>query len=435
MRSLLLASVVLLGCGQPGREGAVDADVGPADACEGLECRIVNCEKEGKPPTTISGTVFAPNRTLALHGVTVYVPLSDPGPLMQGAQCTRCQDGIPGGSAANTTSGTDGKFTLNNAPTGRNVPVIVQVGKWRRRVDIPEVLPCTDNPLPPDLTSLPRSKDEGDLPMIATSTGSNDKFECLIRKLGVADKEFTTGSGTGNVHIYAGNGATKFSTTNEAFPPSEMLWGSVDTLKKYDLVMFGCEGSERPATKPQTAMNALKAYADLGGRAFMSHYHKIWIYGSATDRTHAPAVWPEVATCDIDNYDTLDATIDQTNNPKGAAFTSWMNAVGGSATGTFPITDARQSCSAVNPSRAERWVYAQKAGTQIPVNFQFTTPNEVPLEQRCGKVVFSDMHVSTGGGSTTNGFPMSCATTPLTAQEKALAFMFFDIASCVGPIF
>ncbi len=435
MRSLIFASlVVVVGCGQPNRDGA-DANTGPADACDGIECRIVNCEKRGLPPTTISGTAFAPNGTLALHGVTVYVPIDDPGALTPGAQCSRCQDGIPGGAAALTTSGTDGKFTLLNAPSGRNVPLILQVGKWRRRVDIPDVVECTDNPLPADISSLPKNKSQGDLPTIATSTGSNDKFECLIRKLGVDDKEFTTEAGPGSVHIYAGNGATKFSTTQQAFTPSETLWSSVDTLKKYDLVMFGCEGSERPATKPQTAMNALKAYADLGGRAFLSHYHKIWIYGDTADRTHAPPVWPEIATCDLDGYDTLDATIDQANNPKGAAFVSWMNSVGGSSTATFQITDARQSCSSVNPARAERWVYAQDGSTQIPVNFQFTTPNEVPLEDRCGKVVFSDMHVSTGGGSTTSGFPASCATTPLTPQEKALAFMFFDIASCVGPIF
>jgi hypothetical protein len=72
----------------------------------------------------------------------------------------------------------------------------------------------------------------------------------------------------------------------------------------------------------------------------------------------------------------------------------------------------------------------QGGGTQ---NFQFTTPVEGPLDARCGKVVFSDMHVS--GSSGDGDYPDSCGTSKeLTPQEKALAFMFFDIASCVGGL-
>ena len=43
-------------------------------------------------------------------------------------------------------------------------------------------------------------------------------------------------------------------------------------------------------------------------------------------------------------------------------------------------------------ARAERWTYI-KGRTNEPQNFQFSTPNEGPINDRCGKVVFSDMHV------------------------------------------
>jgi hypothetical protein len=83
------------------------------------------------------------------------------------------------------------------------------------------------------------------------------------------------------------------------------------------------------------------------------------------------------------------------------------------------------------------------------MNFQFTVPMNVTPDNRCGKVVFSDMHVS--GDSTSSPtvpFPGGCSCmkvngqtdplctepNPLTPQEKALAFMLFDIASCVSPI-
>src|SRR5438445_6218778 len=40
-------------------------------ACTGLGCQVVNCMAQGKPSTTIKGTVFAPNGTLQLYGVNV----------------------------------------------------------------------------------------------------------------------------------------------------------------------------------------------------------------------------------------------------------------------------------------------------------------------------------------------------------------------------
>jgi hypothetical protein len=57
------------------------------------------------------------------------------------------------------------------------------------------------------------------------------------------------------------------------------------------------------------------------------------------------------------------------------------------------------------------------------------TPVGVDPDQQCGRGVHLDMHVApTGGGD----FPSSCGTT-LNETEKALAFFFFDLASCVIP--
>jgi hypothetical protein len=97
------------------------------------------------------------------------------------------------------------------------------------------------------------------------------------------------------------------------------------------------------------------------------------------------------------------------------------------------VREGRTTVAAVDNAKAERWVYWVNNVQQLPQNFQFTTPNEVIKEDRCGKVVFSDMHVASGSTSATP-FPSGCSTAAMTPQEKALAFMFFDIASCVGPI-
>ena len=95
------------------------------------------------------------------------------------------------------------------------------------------------------------------------------------------------------------------------------------------------------------------------------------------------------------------------------------------------ITEQRLTCNSIDSAKAERWLYLQ--GTNELQTFQFTTTNESPKDDRCGKVVFSDMHVASGSFSS-GAFPSGCNMGPLTAQEKALAFMLFDISGCVGEI-
>ena len=416
-----------------------------ADACVGLECQVVNCSAEQRPPTTLVGTVYAPNGTLPLYGVNVYVPREMPAAFTEGAQCSRCSDELTGFPVAHVQSDDQGNFRLENVPAGDNIPLVITTGKWRRQVVIPRVESCTDTTLTAVETRLPKDKTEGDIPKIALSTGGADSLECLVRKLGIADGEVTTDTGAGRVHFFAGGGGvSNFSGTGGAtFSNAQMLWGTVDKLKQYDMVFLSCEGGQNANTKPQAALDAMKAYADLGGRVFASHWHNIWIEGSTQGGNQRPAVWPSIATwTNAGNTDpgTIDL-IDEASNPKGSAFASWMlNVMGSTVRGEIPIADntingqstGRTTCNEVDPARGERWTYlkGQNGYTQ---NFQFTTPNEQPLENRCGKVVFSDMHVS--GGPMGMPYPAGCPLTPLTPQEKALSFMFFDIASCVGPIF
>jgi hypothetical protein len=436
MRILIVALVgSVMACGGGRQNGDGVDSKGGGDACVGLQCRVVDCSHHGGMPTSISGTVYAPNGTLALYGATVYVPNIDPGPFPDGVQCDRCSGQLPGEPVTRTSSDEMGHFHLDNVPAGTDVPLIITIGKWRRKVLVPSVQQCTDNPQPAAVTSLPKNKSEGDLPKIAISTGSCDALECLVRRLGVSDSEFTTDGGTGHIHLYNGNGANQLANnTNLAASPS--LWGNLDKLKTYDMVMFSCECGQTPTTKPQAAMDAIKAYADLGGRVFLSHYHNIWIGGESGAPTHAPAVWKNIATWAEGTFDGGTAKIDQVNNPKGSSFATWMqNVQGSSGNGLVDIQSGtgRQTSATLDNTKAERWIYQDVTGTQFPQNFQFTTPNEVAKEQRCGKVVFSDMHVA--GDSTSSGkFPTGCSTSPLSPQEKALAFMFFDIASCVQVV-
>ena len=440
---ILYAAVVALGaCKHGGDEGSPDAD-----ACEGLACSIVDCSAKSLPSTTVSGTVFAPNGTLPLYGVTVYVPANDPGPLPAGVQCGNCADSVPGGSIAQAVTDETGHFTLLDVPATTGVPIVIQVGKWRRQLTMPNVAPCQDTALPAVSTTLPRNHTEGDLPQIAITTGDADALDCLIRKLGVDDSEITTDTQGGKVHLYNGNGAKAFATGfgggTGAFNNATTLWGDLDKLSGYDIVLFSCETAQHPETKPQTALQAVHDYAGRGGRVFLSHWHNIWVAGDRTDLSHGIPEWQSIATFDFaaQQHEITQHTFVDETAPKGLAFASWLDNVGATPThDQLEVSDPRYTCQSVDAAKAERWVSVDptrsvplgKTGVQ---DMLFTTPQDQPAEARCGKVVFSDMHVSVGSSSkAVTAYPGGCSTLPLTPQEKALAFMFFDISTCVGVL-
>jgi hypothetical protein len=80
--------------------------------------------------------------------------------------------------------------------------------------------------------------------------------------------------------------------------------------------------------------------------------------------------------------------------------------------------------------------------------FSFDTPLGVAASETCGRVVYSDLHVSGGPGMPEPGtmadymgfsqsggmVPDGCASHDLTPQEKALEFMIFDLSSCLTPV-
>jgi hypothetical protein len=245
--SLFLLAV---GCGGKSDDTGGDDDDGP-DACVGIECQVVNCGAMGLPNTSISGTVFAPNGTLPLNGVTVYVNRDPLPPFTEGVQCDRCSTTLPGSAVTQATSDAFGNFRLENVPAGDNIPLVIVTGKWRRQITIPSVAQCTDTPIGMADTRLPKNKAEGDIPKIALTTGSADSLECLIRKLGIDDAEITPAAGSGRIHYYAGNGVSTISGT--PLTSANNLWDTVPALSTYDIVFFSCEGDQRENTKSQNA--------------------------------------------------------------------------------------------------------------------------------------------------------------------------------------
>lgn len=395
-------------------------------ACEGLECDVPSCPGS-MDGTTITGTAFAPNGTLPLYNVVAYIqkfpelPLE---PITTGATCEQCPTSIAN-AVRTALSDATGVFKLTNVPAGANIPIVLQIGKWRRRVVLPSVQPCVDNPLPttnpndPLLTRLPRDKSEGDIPQMNIVTGGCDPLPCLFRKMGLADGEFTDSSQNGRMHVYRGVGGANVDAGN-ALQPEVALWASQAQLMPYDITILSCECSEYNQFKTPQMMGFMRDYLNAGGRAFATHYHYTWF-------KNGPAEFQALASW-VSPGSTNPYTID-TSFPKGAAFATWLQTVGQSVTGnTINLTSIREDVGTVNAG-AQRWIY--QPSPESVKYFTFNTPVGIAPEMQCGRGVFSDIHVSEGGVS--GNVPSGCDTAALTDQEKALIFLFFDLAACFDP--
>jgi hypothetical protein len=433
-----------------GRIGFGGGDGGGGDAtkpCTGLCLRQKQCSSG---TTSLSGTVMDPAGKVPLYNVLVYVPNAPVGPITNGAVCDRCGS-VSGDPLVTALTGVDGKFKLDNVPVGANIPLVVQIGKWRRQLVIPNVPECVDTPLAADQIRLPRKKAEGDIPQIALTTGGADVMECWLRKVGLADEEFTTGTGNGKVHFYAGSGnnVTTSFQGGSAFSSATDFWSTQANLMKYDIVILSCEGITAPQTKPPAALEAMKQYANAGGRVFASHWHRFWFNTDAktlgNDDEPAgpqPSPFEPMATWN-DRNDPNDPSFGTINTsfPKGQAMHDWLGQASVNAlcpvagfcdannTDKLPIDDPRHNVDAIDTNRATSWITIPNNSNTAHEYISFNTPIPAPEDQKCGRVVYSDLHVTTADQH--GPWPNGCKTTELTPQEKALEFMLFDLSSCI----
>jgi hypothetical protein len=442
------------GSGDDAASGALDTGISPASdasstppvtridggssACVNLQCRQRTCSGGGS--TTVSGKVFDPAGKNPLYNVVVYVPNAPVKALTKGATCDSCQSLYSGSPIAATQTDAQGRFTLKNVPEGDDVPLVVQIGKWRRQLTLPKVTACTDNPQPDGMLRLPRNRKEGDIPNIAISTGEADTLECLLRRVGLDAAEYVPGaSDQGSIHIFQGSRQNDNDAPN-TMPPgpssASALWNTKDSLMRFDILLLSCEGDETEGMNQQ----ALHEYANAGGRVFASHFHYSW-FNSGPFGSENLATWnPGSNHIDDIMGDLVTKLPDGRAFPKGEALAAWLANVGALQNGQLPIEEARNNAR-VGPTNtpSQAWITAA-ANSKAPGSTQylsFNTPTTVTgtpdtPPPYCGRVVFSSLHVGAASGDEGDDpVPTGCANRDLSPQEKALEFMLFDLSSCV----
>jgi hypothetical protein len=436
-----------------------------ANPCTGLCTQQTTCT--GTATTTITGTVYAPNGTDPLYNVLVYVPNGAAGtptwgvqPFPAGVSCGACGAEVTGSPLISTTTAVNGTFTLTNVPVGANIPLVMQNGRWRRKITIPSVASCVTTTLAATQTSMPATEAQGDpadnIPLMGFVTGSVDALECVLLKIGIAQSEFSNPAmqgGTGRVRFYGGEGSAG-ATISATTPSATQLWsGTTPDIDQYDMVYFACQGA--PYAKTAAEQSVVVNYANAGGRIFGTHYSYVWFINptpaGAACSAAAPCAAPQscvAGKCTNPFFGTADwapegtqptpdpqtGYINQTF-PQGLALAQWLELLYPTATlGQISINTLRHDfTNVIAPSSL--WISLGAAaippGT-APMHYTFDTPVGVAAANQCGRALFDDFHVynAATGGTT---FPKECPAGAMTQQEKMLEFMIFDLGSCVAP--
>jgi hypothetical protein len=393
-------------------------------------------------PTTLSGIARDPAGQLPLYNVVVYVPSEPLGPIARGASCETCNGDFSGRPIAAAVSSASGAFTLDltGVPARTNIPLVIQAGKWRREVTVPVAADCADTPLPAELTRLPRSRAEGNLPHVAVMRAGSDALECLFTKIGVDPSEFTPGAGDGSIELFYSDLANATDETGEmsgpsgtlALPKVETLFSDYERLRAYDMVLLSCEGGDDRYESPDLEHREnLQRYANEGGRLFGGHYHN-----GIIDNRELPDDYPafpevvEFASGRGDIEPKVFTANVNTSFDKGNALADWLLAVGASTTrGQISINDSERTVTGMLDPSAVSWIDSTASDEEAALYYGFPTPVGGPA---CGRMVFTDVHLASGSGDSGKEVFPSCSG-ELTPQQMALAFLIFDLANCVQP--
>jgi hypothetical protein len=421
--------------------------------CTGLQCQaqLDNCAAKGLQQTSISGRVYDPAGQLPLYNVYVYIPNQTPDPILTGnPMCTQCEAPASGSPVIGALTDAHGIFSLTQGamdtwgvPSGQNIPLVLQVGKWRRQLTIPMVKPCASNPLPDNAATrlrLPAKSSEGDMPLIAFTSGC-DPAECFLRHIGIDDSEFVPpGSAGGHVHFYTGQDASGLSGNasqiagGNTWTDTYTWWQNLANLQKYDIVFNACECSDYDRDPTGTAYKSMHDYLNGGGRLFTTHYYYNW-FAPPTGPSDFQSVvnWALPESFSTQPYTSFYV---DTTFPKGKAFADWLQGNAVTTTyGQINLADTRYDMNGTTPE-STRWIYnadAMGSPTYATMYMSFNAPVAVPPTMQCGRAVYSDVHLS--GSSDNSMFPMECANADPdmshAINEKALEFLFFDLSSCV----
>ncbi|HKO49736.1 MAG TPA: hypothetical protein VJV79_18530, partial [Polyangiaceae bacterium] len=363
------------GAGKPGECG-----------CTGTCAAVPDCSNKPIKTTSLTGKVYDPAGNNPLYHVFVYVANNPDDPNLKafpaGITCDVCGATAAGspllseGDQFGTYTDVDGSFTLKNVPVGKGVTLVIQLGRWRRVFKVDVDTPCAANPITDKTLLMPSKQSQGNIPLMAMVTGNVDSLECVLRKMGIDQTEFTNPADGGRIQFYLGSDI-KNETDGSGHkidintPWQKDLFATDATTKapvinNYDMTILACQGEKDVDNAQEPAhMTALRNYAASGGRVFATHYSYMWLTKNDQNTAQVGVAdnWSEVAKWHHDDSDEPDSAvghIDLVSNPKGAAFKGWLEAVNASVpnSGNISVNVVRHSTDAISSvaGKTQQWL-------------------------------------------------------------------------------
>ena len=350
----------------------------PGDAgstsCTGLCGQQVNCSGIGVT-TTVSGTVYAPNGTDPLYNALVYVPNGGAAPtygvtaFTSGVHCGQCGSEVSGSPLVQHHDRADGTFTLQNVPVGTNIPLVIQVGRWRRKISIPTVTACANTALgprtpgcrrssqgrrsPPGVVPRGRQRHGGQHPAHGVRHGFGRRpgvRAAQDRHRPEPVQQPGSAGGTGRVRLYGGRrGPAPGRSSRRRRRRRTSSGRHPGRINQYDMVFFPCQGNEsqKTAAQQQVVVN----YTTAGGRIFATHYSYVWFIAPNPNTWVNPflatANWAPNGGSPADQVGYIN-----TSFTRGHALAQWLQTIGASTTyAQMPLNTLRYDFKGVvNPS-------------------------------------------------------------------------------------
>ncbi len=405
----------------------------------------------GSSPTTLVGSVLAPNGHDPIANAFAYVPTSV-GSFPTTVACELCNQPIDGASAT-TTSLADGSFVLDIGalPVTATVQLTVNIGRFRHTSTV-TVTPCMPTGLTTAETSLPGKPLAGtdDIPKIAVATGNQDQLDTVLAAMGMDD---TLGFDCYEGRPNPGAGKTLKALTSPCGMRTgltyiEDLLSNETMLETYNLVFLSCApGKYKSLTAAQQAsiVANLKTWTQKGGRLFVtdnSYDYLAQAYPAEVGFLNGDGT-VDAANQGVGGTTTAPASYNgQINDP---ALATWLQTIGAVPmgvstltlqgylnkwsvvqsvpTGTIDVVDATNAVAygtgtAPSPSPGP--------ATSYPQSLKFDINGSTG--DACGRAIYTSYHTLM---STMTG---PDPTAQLSPQERILEYLMFEASSCIGPV-